>query len=81
MKTLKIADVKQDKGPFDATHYISTEWIGNSNDSYFEWTVGEFDDVQDAYDQEVIAAAKQIDPWLISLGANTDEEVLVKHWW
>ena len=81
MKTLKVFDVQQDTGPFDSTHYVNSEWMNNGNDSYFEWTVGEYTDAEDEYDIEAVDHAKIIDPWLIALDAVQNETVLIKHWW
>lgn len=81
MKTLKVFDVQQDKGPFDATHYVSTDWMGNGNDSYFEWTVGEYTNAEDAYDDEAVAHSKDIDGWLNQHDVPDGETVLIKHWW
>ena len=80
MKTMKVFDTIRDNGPFDALHYVSCTWYEHANDSYFEWTVGSWDELEIVTDENS-EHVKSIDNWLREFECADGDLVIIKHWW
>ena len=56
--------------------FLYSEASGVPNDSFVEWTVGEYQD----YDEEEDALLKEVDDWALK-NFTKGESIIILHWW
>ncbi len=65
------ADVKQ-------AFFEGTRPWEMANDSFVEWTVGEYQDADDDFDED--ALLKEVDDWALK-NFTKGESIIILHWW
>jgi len=79
MTRIALLDIqKADKPAFEASHKFVAEVLDKTNDTYYEWVVGEAMSETFGFDQE---QANLISHFCLDMGAELGERVLIKHWW
>lgn len=79
MTKIALLDIqKADRPTFEASHKFVTEVLDKTNDTHYEWVVGEALSESFGFDQE---QANLISHFCLDMGAELGERVLIKHWW